>query len=130
MIHNIGLLEEMYNYSIVLDNGEEVLMNKEEAYRDDKNAADKVHLEAINNYGLMLVNGDCVAMNKEKAHRYFKTAADGLKGHPFNLADIFKVENLPTSTKRASRMKADELVLFELSQDTYHISPEKMKLKA
>ena len=60
----------------MLDNGEGVAMNKKEACRYFKMAADKGDITAMKNYGFMLEDGEGVAMNKEEASRYYKMAAD------------------------------------------------------
>lgn len=51
-------------------------MNKEEAAKYYKIAADNGQINAMNNYALMIDNGEGVKMNKEEAAKYYKIAAD------------------------------------------------------
>lgn len=54
----------------------DLAVNKPEAARYFKMAADKGHIKAMHNYAIGLYFDDGTAINKPEAIRYFKMAAD------------------------------------------------------
>ena len=55
----------MFNYAAILKDGDGISMNKKEAARYFKMAADKGQENAILNYATILKDGDGIAMNKQ-----------------------------------------------------------------
>lgn len=47
----------MFKYAVMLQDGDGIEMNKREASKYYKLAADQGHLESIHNYAIMLQNG-------------------------------------------------------------------------
>lgn len=80
-----GNVDAMFDYAIMLYNGEGIEENKEEAAKYYQMAAEKGHIGSMNNLALMLLNGDGITKNKIEAAKYFQMAAD--MGH--DISTIF-----------------------------------------
>ena len=62
----------MYNYGVMLYNGIGVNLNKKEAAKYFKMAADEGDVSGMRNYAIMLENGEGMKANKREAARIFK----------------------------------------------------------
>lgn len=78
--------ESMYNYAIILSNGEEDQENKPRIAQFYQEAAEKGHVGSMNNYAFMLKNGDGIQQNKPEAEKYFRMAADN--GHIISMYQL------------------------------------------
>ena len=86
----LGNGEAMYHYAYMLEHGNGVPINKEEAIKYYKMAIDKGNSSAMNNYADMLQYGKGVPVNKEEAIKYYKLAIE--KGDN----DAFPVHIVPS----------------------------------
>lgn len=71
-----GNIEAIFNYAVMVDEGEGVDVDKKEAVKFFKMAASKGSTDAMFRYAVMLHSGDGVAVNKREAARFFKMAAN------------------------------------------------------
>lgn len=58
MAADLGMVEPMLNYALMLSNGEGVKMDKKEASKYYKRAADNEQINSMYNYATMLRTGD------------------------------------------------------------------------
>ena len=62
----------MFDYALKLYTGKDVDLNKKEAAKYYKMAADLGQSEAIHNYAMMLKKGEGIKVNKKEARKYMK----------------------------------------------------------
>lgn len=73
----LGDCKSMLRYGLMLQEGKEIPMNKEESLKYIKMAADKQNVAAIGYYGRFLYNGlGKIKPNQEEGVKYLKLAAD------------------------------------------------------
>ena len=73
--HRINMGKKLFDANM-LYRGEGIKMNKEEAAKYFKMAADEGDINAITGYAILLKNSEGISMNKEEAAKYFKMASD------------------------------------------------------
>lgn len=69
-----GDVNAIYEYGVKLFKGDGLPMNKKEASRYLKVAADKENSDAMLMYGLMLYKGDGIPINEEEGEKYIEKA--------------------------------------------------------
>ena len=84
---DLGNIESMINYSIILNDGKEgVPIDKEESLRYLKLAAEQGNADAMYGYGTKFMLGDGVDLDMSKALHWFKLAAE--KGNIYSIVNI------------------------------------------
>lgn len=76
----------MFRYATMLHAGDGVAMNRKEAARFFKMAANKGDSNSMYNYGMMLRNGDGIAKNRKESDRYLNMAA--IRGNPIAITEL------------------------------------------
>ena len=94
-----GVPAAQYRYGKLLETGEGVTQDLEEARRWTERAANAGHRRAMHNLGVMYYYGTGVAANSETAARWFQEAALlGLRDAQFNLALLYETgDGVPQS---------------------------------
>lgn len=94
-----GVPAAQYRYAKLLEAGEGVPQNLEEARRWTERAANAGHRRAMHNLGVMYFYGTGTAQNAETAARWFQDAALlGLRDAQFNLALLYETgDGVPLS---------------------------------
>lgn len=70
MATDLGMVESMLNYALMLSNDEGVKLDKKEASKYYKRASDNGQINSMYNYATMLRTGDGIGVNKKEASIY------------------------------------------------------------
>ncbi|KAK8842425.1 hypothetical protein M9Y10_026008 [Tritrichomonas musculus] len=107
-----GDIESMFNYAVILEEGNGIDKNKKEASHYYKLAADHGHVDAMVNYAFMLYDGDGIDENKKESAHYYKLSAD--QG---NVDAMFYYANMLYDGDGIEKNKKESAHYYKLSAD-------------